>query len=108
MHNLISTETVILISLLGKRMPNLFKYIVQYSTPQSGKKIVPKSTRALSSEQIEQARQHPNNIISEALSTIATIQAALNTTMVKTNELLEQRNKIENILVAILSTENKK
>jgi hypothetical protein len=107
MQNFISTETVVLLSLLGKKMPNLFKYIIQYSTPQSAKKVELKLTKSVSAQQIQEARKHPSGLISQTLVTVTTIQNLLNVTSKKIQELLEQRSAIENTLITLLSINNK-
>jgi hypothetical protein len=108
MPNFISTQTVMLISFLGKKMPNLLKYIVQYSTTQTGKDVPPKPTKVLSSQQIQEACQHPNAIIAQTLNTVVAIQGTLNAVETKVKELAKQRSMIESTLVSLLEFNNKK
>lgn len=108
MPNFISTQTVMLISFLGKKMPNLLKYIVQYSTPQTVKDVPQKSTKVLSSQQIQEACQHPNAIIAQTLNVVVAVQSALNATETKIKELMKQRSTIESTLVSLLEFNNKK
>lgn len=106
MQKPISTETVILITLLCKKMPNLFKYIVQYSVPKKQQQEISTSSHKLSAKQISDARNHSSTIIRQTLNTIANIQKAINTVDNKINNLLEQRSVVENTLLTILSTKN--
>jgi len=95
-----------LLSLLDKKVPNLLKYIVQYSTAQSGKNIAQKPTKILSSRQIQEACRHPNTVILQAINAVIAIQNALNATDAKIKELIKQRSTIENTLVSLLSINN--
>jgi len=87
-------------------MPNLFKYIIKYSTPFGKQTISPSLPTTLSPQQIEEARMHPNTIILHALNALAIIQNAINTTNGKIDELIKQRDIIENTMITLLSLEN--
>jgi hypothetical protein len=100
MPEFISTESVILISIWCRKMPELFKCIQQYSTA-SKKEAASTPIALLSAQQIQEARQHPSNFIRQALKTTAIIQIALNTSLVKLDALAKQRKRIESDLVAL-------
>jgi len=99
MQNFISTNTIMIISLLCKKMPNLLNSIIQSST------VTKKPT--LSARQIKEARLHPNTIVLQALTTAAIIQSALDSTNRKTEELSKQHAAIEKTLVDLISNEPK-
>ena len=103
MQDFISTETVILVTFLCRNMPNLYRYIVQFSTPSKKRSSTKTSTQKLSAKQIREARMHSNTIIQQALNAIATIQSTINTVDNKINKLVKQRSLIENTLLALLS-----
>lgn len=104
MQNFISTDTIMLISLLCKKMPNLFNSIVQCSSATNKPN---KNSTALSARQIKEARLHSNTIVLQALTTAALIQNALDTTNHKIEELLKQRTTIEKTLIDLLANEPK-
>ena len=106
MVNFISTEMVILLSLIGKKTPNLLQSIIQHSTSSNKKITPPLPVTLLSSQQIQEAREHPNTIIIQALRTIAIIQDAANNVATKLNELTRQREIIEHALNLSLQTNN--
>lgn len=103
MQNFISTETIMLISMLSKKMPNLLKYINEYANPKSAKNMAPNPTTTLSPKQILEARHHPNGIILQTLGAILVIQNALNFANSKIEDLIKQRTKLENTLVTLLA-----
>lgn len=93
MQNFVSSDTEILIALVGRTVPNLPKYITEYSGLPTTKPT----------EQIIGARNHPNQIITGMLSQIARIQEALNKTNEKINKIIEQRTIVENTAVALMT-----
>ena len=99
--NAITTETLILLSFLMPKMPNLQKYIRQYSSAENkeGAKISPRL--------IKEARAHPNPMIVYALTTTAFIQSTLDTANHKIQELQEERNTIEKTLSSLISSDKK-
>jgi len=106
MQGFISTDTVILVTLLCKNMPNLLYYIVHDSASKKQKKelALTAAPKKLSAKQIYEASMHSNSIIRQALSAIAKIQSAINTVEHKIDNMVEQRALIENTLLKILST----
>ena len=106
MSEYISTGTVILVSLLCRKMPGLFKCISQYSTP-SKKKNAPSPISLLSAEQIQEARQHPSSIVQQALKAVAVVQGSLNASTSKLDILAQQRSNIEKTLTKLISLSKK-
>ena len=107
MTNFISTQTAILLSFLLKKMPNLFNHIVRCSTELKLNQPQPEAlqTSILSTQQIQEARAHPNTIVLHALNAVAAVHTALTTTNNKLNKLTQQYSKIENILVKLMAIE---
>jgi len=106
-ENFVSTETMMTISLLCKRMPNLLKYIIQYSKPTTKKDVPALPVTVLSPQQIQEARSYPNTIIKEVLATAAIIQHVLNSANNKRKKIIEQRHILEEALIALLSIREK-
>jgi hypothetical protein len=106
MEDFISTEAVILISILCRKMPELLKYILQYSTPVK-KNNKPSPIPLLSSQQIQEARLHSSAIIQQALKTIAAIQGTLNAAGSKLDSIAKQRSIIESILIKLHALNSK-
>lgn len=105
MLNLISTEIALVLTFLCKKMPNLFKYIIQYSTPREKNSTSAPYPYVLSTQQIQAATLHPNTVIMHALSTILTIQIALNTANDKAKEIAEQRAILEKAIASLPSAQ---
>lgn len=106
MSDSVSTETAILASCLGQKMPNLRQYIIEYSTAKSNRSATTKPSPALSPQQTQRARQYPNAVILQALNATITIQTAMNTVNTKLGKLLKQQSTIENTLVRLLTTDD--
>ena len=106
MRNQISTEEIILINFLCKNMPNLFKYIVQYSKPYTKKSTKIPPSKKLTAKQIYNASMHSSTTVKKALKTAAGVQKAINTVDAKIHTLIEQRKTIENSLLKLLSTKS--
>ncbi len=108
MQGFISTETIVLLSLLGKKMPNLVKYILEYSTPKTAKSAIAiNRSKMLSAKQIQEAARHPSDIIESTLRAISAVQTALSATNAKIEELTKQRAAIEKTLITLLSINEK-
>lgn len=105
MENFISTQTAILLSFLLKKMPNLFRHILECSKEFNVNHPVSENILAaiLTTQQIQEARMHPNTIVLNSLDTLSAVQSALISTDKKLENLLHQRNKIENILVKLIT-----
>lgn len=94
--NFISTTSIILLSTLRKRAPNLINGIIQCSSTISNlAKKTPAPTLALSSKQIQEACEHPSMIVKQTLGSIVILQDALNYTKNRANELAKQHQTIE-------------
>jgi len=106
MEDFISTEAVILISILSRKMPELLKYILQYSATAE-KNNKPSPISLLSSQQIQEARLHSSAIIQQALKTIAIVQDELNAADTKLDSIAKQRSAIESILIKLQALKNK-
>ncbi len=101
MNDFISTETAILLSLLDKEMPNLGEYINKYSALEKPQIQADNAqlVKILSDEKISNARKHPSAIILYALNAVAKIYGALHNINHQVNDLVHEREKIENILI---------
>ena len=109
MDEFISTETAILISILCRKLQELSKYILQYSTAAE-KTNESSPIPLLSPQQIQEARLHPSAIIKQALKTIAITQSTLNAADTKLKAIAKQRETIESIIKKLraLSQKGKK
>jgi hypothetical protein len=105
MSDFIPTENIILVSILCRKMPGLFKCILQYSTPP-GKKASA-STKLLSAQQIQEARLHPSTTVQQTLKVIANIQSILKKASAKLDTIEEQRDILESTLTKLRSLGNK-
>jgi hypothetical protein len=106
----LSTESAILVSIIGKKTPSLIRYILQCSSDGNKKPGVElfgttetKSVLFLSAVQLQEAREHQSKVVTQALRRIAIIQDALNFTKHKLNELTKQKKIIESELGRLIS-----
>lgn len=101
----ISTYAIILLELQSRATSSLTKYITQHSS-QNKKNVSPNhisSAMMLSTQQIQEARLHPNSVIPLATAAFAAMQIALNTANNKTTILIQQQDVLKNTLSALLS-----
>ncbi len=89
-------------------MPNLLKYVNEYTNPKSAKNTSPHPTTILTPKQILEARRYPNGIILQILGALLLIQKALNLAKIKIDELNKKRTQLENTLVTLLALEKNK
>ena len=104
MANFIPTENVVLVSILCRKMPGLFKYIQQYSTPPEKKSS---ASKLVSAQQIKEASLHPSITIKQTLKVIANIQRSLKKASKKLDSIAEQRDTLESTLIKLRSLGNK-
>lgn len=94
MEQIISTETLILVTFLCGKMPNLLKYLKRDSFAEDTNETDIKKTR-VSVQEIQKAKQHPSDIIHQTLATAAVVQKALDATEYKIQDLLEKKEGLE-------------
>jgi hypothetical protein len=95
------STAAILVSLQSHKMPHLSKLIIPELANTNTSSIL--SLGTITPQQLNLARQHPNNIVNEALVAFAETQISLNTTQAQQDNIVENRSKITNI-AKILST----
>jgi hypothetical protein len=95
MFGYISTEISILISLLPCKIPELAKYIWQFSSPPDKTKKGTTATTKISPQQIQEACMHPSTIISQTLKMAITLQNTITMANKKLDLISQQRKDIE-------------
>ena len=99
------TEACTLLSLISSCIPNLLKYVAQYSATNP-KKSPALSLILFSDQQILDARAHPSDFIKQGIISAAIIQSALNYVSDQFDTFVRQTKEIDSLLANYLAEKN--
>lgn len=97
MDNFISTETVIVLVLFGKKIPRLLRAIIKYSAPFPQRKLEVAEMPILSGSQIQLARRHYSSVVLHGLSCFSSVYTAILGIKRKVEQFKIQREAISEL-----------
>ncbi len=106
MQEFISTETIVMLSLIRNDMPNLWKCILRCSTSDIHEKNEKREKLTLSPSQVLEAQEHHSNIVANAFRVIAAIhRVSLEMTKRLNRTKLQWENIEENVIESMIDHE---